>query len=65
MINLTNPIHGKGSRKPIAFETNLRYCIPMADWFLVRLLKNLEVITNNFGMSYICLIPLSYIYMRC
>ncbi len=40
-----------------------KYCIQDCV-LLVRLLKKLEVITNNFGMSNVCLIPFSYIFLR-
>lgn len=40
-----------------------KYCIQ--DCALVtRLLKKLDTIPNNFGMSNVCLIPFSYIFMR-
>ncbi len=43
--------------------TIARYCIQDCA-LLIRLLKKLEVITNNVGMSNVCLIPFSYIFLR-
>jgi DNA polymerase elongation subunit (family B) len=43
--------------------TVARYCIQDCA-LLIRLLKKLEVITNNVGMSNVCLIPFSYIFLR-
>lgn len=40
-----------------------KYCIQDCV-LLVRLLRKLEVITNNVGMSNVCLIPFSYIFLR-
>lgn len=40
-----------------------KYCIQDCV-LLIRLLKKLEVITNNFGMSNVSLIPFSYIFLR-
>ena len=40
-----------------------KYCIQDCA-LLVRLLRKLEVINNNFGMSNVCLVPFSYIFMR-
>jgi DNA polymerase elongation subunit (family B) len=31
---------------------------------LIRLLRKLDVITNNFGMSNVCLVPFAYIFLR-
>jgi len=43
--------------------TIAKYCIQDCA-LLIRLLKKLEVITNNVGMSNVCLIPFSYIFLR-
>lgn len=40
-----------------------KYCIQDCV-LLIRLLRKLEVITNNTGMSNVCLIPFSYIFLR-
>ena len=40
-----------------------KYCIQDCV-LLIRLLRKLEVITNNFGMSNVCLVPFSYIFLR-
>lgn len=40
-----------------------KYCIQDCA-LLVRLLRKLEVINNNFGMSNVCLVPFSYIFLR-
>lgn len=40
-----------------------KYCIQDCV-LLVRLLRKLDVITNNIGMSNVCLIPFSYIFLR-
>lgn len=40
-----------------------KYCIQDCA-LLIRLLKKLETISNNFGMSNVCLVPFSYIFMR-
>lgn len=40
-----------------------KYCIQDCA-LLIRLLRKLEVITNNFGMSNVCLVPFSYIFLR-
>lgn len=40
-----------------------KYCIQDCV-LLIRLLKKLEVITNNFGMSNVSLIPFAYIFLR-
>jgi DNA polymerase elongation subunit (family B) len=43
--------------------TIAKYCIQDCA-LLIRLLRKLEVINNNFGMSNVCLIPFSYIFLR-
>ena len=40
-----------------------KYCIQDCA-LLIRLLRKLEVINNNFGMSNVCLVPFSYIFLR-
>lgn len=40
-----------------------KYCIQDCA-LLIRLLQKLDTIINNFGMSNVCLIPFSYIFMR-
>jgi DNA polymerase elongation subunit (family B) len=40
-----------------------KYCIQDCV-LLIRLMKKLEVITNNFGMSNVSLIPFNYIFIR-
>jgi DNA polymerase elongation subunit (family B) len=40
-----------------------KYCIQDCA-LLIRLLKKLEVCANNFGMSNVCLVPFSYIFLR-
>lgn len=40
-----------------------KYCIQDCA-LLIRLLKKLDTIPNNFGMSNVCLVPFSYIFMR-
>lgn len=40
-----------------------KYCIQDCA-LVVRLLKKLDTIVNNFGMSNVCLVPFSYIFMR-
>jgi DNA polymerase elongation subunit (family B) len=40
-----------------------KYCIQDCV-LLIRIMKKLEVITNNFGMSNVSLIPFSYIFLR-
>ena len=40
-----------------------KYCIQDCV-LLIRLLRKLDVIINNFGMSNVCLVPFSYIFMR-
>jgi DNA polymerase elongation subunit (family B) len=40
-----------------------KYCIQDCV-LVVRLLKKLDTIVNNFGMSNVCLVPFSYIFMR-
>jgi len=40
-----------------------KYCIQDCA-LLIRLLKKLDVISNNFGMSNVCLVPFSYIFLR-
>jgi len=39
------------------------YCIQDCA-LLIRLMQKLDIITNNMGMSNVCSIPLSYIFMR-
>ena len=43
--------------------TIAKYCIQDCA-LLIRLLRKLEVINNNFGMSNVCLVPFSYIFLR-
>jgi DNA polymerase elongation subunit (family B) len=43
--------------------TIAKYCIQDCA-LLIRLLRKLEVISNNFGMSNVCLVPFSYIFLR-
>ena len=43
--------------------TIAKYCIQDCV-LLIRLLKKLDVIPNNIGMSNVCLIPFSYIFIR-
>jgi len=43
--------------------TIAKYCIQDCA-LLIRLLRKLEVINNNFGMSNVCLVPYSYIFLR-
>ena len=40
-----------------------KYCIQDCV-LLIRLLRKLDVITNNFGMSNVCLVPFAYIFLR-
>jgi DNA polymerase elongation subunit (family B) len=40
-----------------------KYCIQDCA-LVIRLLRKLETISNNFGMSNVCLIPFCYIFMR-
>ena len=40
-----------------------KYCIQDCA-LVIRLLKKLQTIPNNFGMSNVCLVPFSYIFMR-
>jgi DNA polymerase elongation subunit (family B) len=40
-----------------------KYCIQDCA-LLIRLIKKLDTIPNNFGMSNVCLVPFSYIFMR-
>ena len=40
-----------------------KYCIQDCV-LLIRLLRKLEVIPNNFGMSNVCLVPFAYIFLR-
>ena len=40
-----------------------KYCIQDCA-LLIRLLQKLDTIPNNFGMSNVCLVPFSYIFMR-
>ena len=51
----------KGSNADRA--TIAKYCIQDCE-LLIRLLKKLEVCANNFGMSNVCLVPFSYIFLR-
>ena len=43
--------------------TIAKYCIQDCA-LLIRLLRKLEVVNNNFGMSNVCLVPFSYIFLR-
>jgi len=43
--------------------TIAKYCIQDCA-LLIRLLRKLEVVSNNFGMSNVCLVPFSYIFLR-
>jgi DNA polymerase elongation subunit (family B) len=43
--------------------TIAKYCIQDCA-LLIRLLRKLEVINNNFGMSNVCLVPFAYIFLR-
>ena len=40
-----------------------KYCIQDCV-LLIRLLRKLDVIPNNFGMSNVCLVPFAYIFLR-
>lgn len=40
-----------------------KYCIQDCV-LLIRLLRKLEVVPNNFGMSNVCLVPFAYIFLR-
>jgi len=40
-----------------------KYCIQDCA-LVIRLLKKLDTIVNNFGMSNVCIVPFSYIFMR-
>lgn len=40
-----------------------KYCIQDCA-LVIRLLKKLQTIPNNFGMSNVCLVPFNYIFMR-
>ena len=40
-----------------------KYCIQDCA-LLIRLIKKLDTIPNNFGMSNVCLVPFSYIFMK-
>ena len=40
-----------------------KYCIQDCA-LLIRLIQRLDTIPNNFGMSNVCLVPFSYIFMR-
>jgi len=40
-----------------------KYCIQDCA-LLIRLLRKLDVVTNNFGMSNVCLVPFAYIFLR-
>lgn len=40
-----------------------KYCIQDCA-LLIRLIKRMDIIPNNFGMSNVCLVPFSYIFMR-
>jgi DNA polymerase elongation subunit (family B) len=40
-----------------------KYCIQDCA-LLIRLIRKLDTISNNFGMSNVCLVPFSYIFMR-
>ena len=40
-----------------------KYCIQDCA-LLIRLLRKLDVVTNNFGMSNVCMVPFSYIFLR-
>jgi DNA polymerase elongation subunit (family B) len=40
-----------------------KYCVQDCELCL-NLMQKLEIITNNIGMSNVCLVPLSYLYMR-
>ena len=40
-----------------------KYCIQDCA-LVIRLLKKLDTIPNNFGMSNVCLVPFNYIFMR-
>ena len=40
-----------------------KYCIQDCV-LLIRLLRKLEVLPNNFGMSNVCLVPFAYIFLR-
>lgn len=40
-----------------------KYCIQDCA-LLIRLIKRMDVIPNNFGMCNVCLVPFSYIFMR-
>lgn len=40
-----------------------KYCIQDCA-LLIRLIKRIDTIPNNFGMSNVCLVPFSYIFMR-
>ena len=51
----------KGTAKDRALIA--KYCIQDCA-LLIRLLRKLEVINNNFGMSNVCLVPFSYIFLR-
>ena len=51
----------KGTSKDRALIA--KYCIQDCA-LLIRLLRKLEVISNNFGMSNVCLVPFAYIFLR-
>ena len=56
IFRMTN--EGPSARAIIA-----KYCIRDCA-LLIRLIRKLDTIPNNFGMSNVCLVPFSYIFMR-